>query len=188
MNTDSAKTDAEVVSLVLSNKDFFVILISRYEEKLTRYMIRLGVSVQEDREDILQSVFIKVYKNLNNYDDSFSFSSWIYRIAHNEAMSFFRARSIRPYGHTIANSEDVFLYIADALDLADEVNKSYDRREIEKALNALDEKYKDIIVLRFFEELDYKEISDILEIPPGSVATLLHRAKKQLHTLLEHIQ
>ncbi len=188
MDEISQKTDAEVVSLVLSNKDFFAVLVERYQAKLSRYIRRLGVSDAEDNEDLLQTVFIKAYKNLNSYSQEFSFSAWIYRICHNETVSFFRAKSIRPHGNLISNSEEVLPMIFDEQDIAEETDRGYDKKEIMQALDQLDDKYKQIIILRYFEELDYGEISEVLKIPPGSVATHLHRSKKKLQDLLSHLQ
>src|ERR1035437_6205233 len=89
-------TDEEIVRRTLSDKEAFALLIERYEAKLLRYLERLGVGVLEDREDILQNAFIKAYTNLNSFDPTLAFSSWMYRIAHNETMSFFRRKHARP--------------------------------------------------------------------------------------------
>src|SRR3989344_7267924 len=88
--------DEEIVVQTFADKEAFAGLIERYEKKLTRYLERLGVASKEDREDILQNAFIKAYRNLASFDPALSFSSWMYRIVHNEAMSFFRARRSRP--------------------------------------------------------------------------------------------
>jgi len=183
-----SNTDEELVSLVLNNKDFFTFIIHRYENKLSRYIKRLGVRVPEDVEDLLQSIFIKVYRNLNGFDKGLKFSSWIYRIAHNETMSFFRAKKVRPEGNMIIDSEKILPLIFDDFDTKDFSEKRIDNQHLQKALSELDEKYKEVIILRYFEELDYEEISDILRIPPGSVATLIHRAKNKLRSKLSHLE
>lgn len=72
-------------------------------------------------------------------------------------------------------------------DVAEEINQKINATHIIEALNSLDDKYKNILILRYFEDREYGEISDILQIPGGSVATLLHRAKKQLSKKLQHI-
>src|SRR5689334_1965824 len=89
-------TDEQVVRRALEDPEEFGLLVERYEDKLSRYLGRLGLSGKEDREDVLQNAFIKAYRNLNAFDPELSFSSWMYRIAHNEAMSWFRARQARP--------------------------------------------------------------------------------------------
>lgn len=177
--------DEEIVRRTLHDKEAFALLIQRYEAKLARYVERLGVGILEDREDILQNAFIKAYKNLNSFDPTLSFSSWMYRIAHNEAMSFFRRKHARP--QVILNEESEVLLTelrdedADASELA-ELRLSHE--ELEKAFQTLEPQYRDALALRYFEDRSYTEMSDILEVPVGTVSTLLYRAKRALRKAL----
>ena len=75
----------------------------------------------------------------------------------------------------------------DDTDVAQATEQALNAKQLSRALNTLDQKYRSVLVLRFFEERDYQEISDILKIPMGSVATLVHRAKKALGKELQHI-
>lgn len=178
-------TDAEMVRLALVEQAFFAHIIQRYEAKLDRYLRRLGVHNEDDRADLLQDIFIKVYKNLHGYDSSLPFSSWIYRIAHNEAVSWHRKRSVRPEGHLVLDSEDI-LNFQRTKEESSEVafDKQINAEQLAAALEQIDEKYRSVLVLRFFEHKDYNEISDILQIPVGSVGTLLHRGKRALRNVL----
>ncbi len=174
-------TDEALVPVVLETPNAFGEIIERYEAKLTRYVERLGVRLVDDRLDVLQEIFIKSYRNLNSFDGSFKFSSWIYRIAHNEAISWYRKQSVRPEGHLVADSEDVMLLIKDGTDGAEvSFDKDLNAAELLRALDEIDQKYKEALILRFFEHKEYEEISDILRIPIGSVGTLISRGKKQL--------
>lgn len=185
MQTPSVtKTDEEIVGEALVRKDAFGVLVERYQARLSRYVRRLGVNRKEDTEDILQNVFLKTYRNLNGFDRDLKFSTWIYRIAHNEAMSFFRSRSVRPEGYVIEDGETLLEGLRSSLDLARTAEQSLDAARLTHALAALEPKYRDAIVLRYFEEREYAEMSDILQIPVGTVATLLSRAKKRLQKLL----
>lgn len=179
-------TDAEVVARTLGDTSAFTLLVVRYEEKLLRYVRRLGIRNAEDSEDVLQEIFIKVYKNLNAFDSSLSFSSWIYRIAHNEAISFYRKQTVRPEGHQLSDSTDVLTWLPE--ETTDSAERLFDVKVnalvVKKALADLDPKYRDAIILRYFEHKEYDEISDILKIPIGSVGTLIHRGKKQLATAI----
>lgn len=178
-------SDEDIVRQTLLDKEGFALLIERYEAKLTRYLERLGVGIREDREDILQNAFIKAYRNLNSFDPSLAFSSWIYRIAHNEAMSFFRSRRARPQVVLDEGSELLITELrdeeADATQLA-ELRLS--REELAKAFAVLTPLQRDVLTLRFFEDRSYTEMSDILEVPTGTVSTLLHRAKRALREVL----
>src|SRR3989338_9101483 len=155
------KTDEELVALSLQNRDFFAYIVDRYEEKMFRYVRRITNLREEDLSDILQDIFIKVYQNLNDYDRNLSFSSWIYRIAHNQVVDTYRKNKSRPQGNYIDVDDSVIENFANDFDF----------------VKAIDNKY--------FEEKDYKEISDILKKPMGTVATLINRAKKQFKEELE---
>ncbi len=178
-------SDAEVVKMTLKDPNQYGLLVERYEAKLQRYILRLGVRVLDDQLDVLQEIFIKAYRNLNSFDTSLSFSSWIYRIAHNEAISFYRKKNVRPEGHLVGDGDEVLSFISSSLDTADvKFDQGINAEEVNKALGMIDEKYREPLVLRFFEHKEYDEISDILQIPIGSVGTLIHRGKKQLATVL----
>jgi RNA polymerase sigma-70 factor (ECF subfamily) len=130
-------------------------------------------------EDTLQDVFISAYKNLNDFDQDLKFSSWIYRIAHNKVISHFRKITARPKTVTYEGDGQLLNILASSEDLAKELERKYTGEEVRAILKGLDEKYREVLVLKFLEDKDYKEISDILEKPMGTVATLINRAKKQ---------
>lgn len=177
----TGKTDEALVALALEDKAYFACIISRYQEKLGRYVRRLSRFSDDDVDDVLQEVFIKVYTNLNNFDADLSFSSWIYRIAHNTVVSLHRKHMVRPEGHMVDIDDDILHSIVDAgEDVEKENDTQYLRKHLLQAMDQMPQKYKDILVLRFFEEKEYREISDILQKPAGSVATLINRAKTQL--------
>ena len=181
------QTDEAIVVRALEDKEALAVLIERYEAKLSRYIRRLGVKNQEDVQDVLQNIFVKVYQNLNNFDTSLSFSSWVYRIAHNESISFFRHKNVRPEGNAVSDGEEALKLLINDEELTEKIDETLNAAHVNQALDALDEKYRSALVLRFFEERDYKEISDILKVPMGSVATLIHRAKSNLKKELAHI-
>ena len=174
-------SDEELVKLTLVNQDNFLFIMKRYESKLLRYILRISGIKKEDAEDLLQEVFIKVYENLNDFDQKLKFSSWIYRITHNMVIDNFRKMKVRP---AIANfNEDInnkiLANIKSDFDIFKEIDIKYLREGIEKVLKKMDRNYKEVLVLRFFEDKSYEEISDILKKPTGTVSTLINRAKKQ---------
>lgn len=181
------RSDGAVARAATHDPADFAVLVRRYEAKLTRYIRRLGIANVEDQEDILQEIFIKVYKNLNAFDSSLTFSSWIYRIAHNEAVSFYRKKSIRPEGHQLADSTEVLAWLPEESSVSAErlFDTAVNGAVVKAALGQLEVKYRDALILRYFEHKEYEEISDILKIPIGSVGTLVHRGKQQLARLIE---
>lgn len=181
----NSKTDEELVALALKNQDFFSCLVERYESKLMRYIRRISAATQEDAEDLLQEIFVKVYRNLNDFDPDLKFSSWIYRIAHNQVISSWRKTKSRPQVVKFEADEDFLKFIASDVDLARDTERKFTGEQVRKTINDLDEKYKEVLVLKFLEGKDYQEISDILEKPLGTVATLINRAKKQFRKISE---
>lgn len=177
------KKDQELVAAALKDRNTFAAIVERYEVPLMRYIRRIGAD-HEAAKDILQESFIKTYINLNDYDTALSFSAWIYRIAHNEAVNHFRKQSTRPI--TVQKEEDLSLFdkIPDELDLEIESDEKTRRTVVQRALQELEEHYREVLVLRFFEEKSYDEISDILQIPTGTVASYISRAKLKLKEIL----
>jgi RNA polymerase sigma-70 factor (ECF subfamily) len=178
-------SDQELVVKTLDDKQKFAAIVRRYEAPLFRYIVRQGCKDTGMAQDLLQEVFIKAYLHLNDYDPTLTFSSWIYRIAHNETVSHFRKEKNRPC--VLSRGEDDLLFerIVDGLGLEEPENQKHPTSEIQAAVDGLESRYRDIIVLKFFEEKSYEEISDILQMPEGTVATLINRAKKKIKACLE---
>ena len=174
--------DNELVRQTFANANNFRFIIKKYEAPLRRYLARTFGFAFDDREDVLQEVFIAVYRNLNDFDPSLKFSSWIYRVAHNKAIDFWRGRQAK---HRADWDDEAMANIPDPLDLTAELDNNYLRGNLNALLGRLDERYRSVIVLRYLEEKDYGEISDILQKPPGTVAAWLSRAKKELAKLAE---
>ena len=172
-------SDEDLIKLVLKDQEIFSCLIERYENKLLRYIGRITNLSPDDQEDVLQDIFIKVYKNLNDFDVDLKFSSWIYRIAHNEIISNFRKRKRRPEYTPGEENEILLKNIISEINLEKDLDTAYLKENIYKILDKIDEKYKEVLVLKYFESKDYKEISDVLKKPMGTIATLLNRAKQE---------
>lgn len=179
-------SDEEAVAMAIEDPIFFGHIVDRYQDKLNRYIARIGIRNAEDREDVLQDIFVKVYRNLYGFDTSLAFSSWIYRIAHNEAISWHRKLKIRPEGNLVGDGE-VFLNNLNTPEEGHEVlfDKKVNADEIQQALDNLPEKYKSVLILRYFEHMEYDQISDVLKIPVGSVGTLIYRGKQKLKNALD---
>jgi len=174
------KSDEELVVLALKEKDYYRYLMNRYEDKLKRYIKRIAGIGQDDGDDIIQNAFIKVYIKLNDFDSSFKFSSWIYRITRNETIDHLRRLRTRPISYSGEDNDEAINDIRAELDIDGDIDRKYLKEIFEKVISRLDEKYREVIVLKYFEEKDYREISDILQKPMGTIAILLKRAKEQI--------
>jgi RNA polymerase sigma-70 factor (ECF subfamily) len=173
------KTDEQIVVLTLKNQDYYLCLMKRYEAKLLNYILKISNISREDGEDILQEVFVKAYQNLNDFDLNFKFSNWIYSIAHNATISAFRKKKVRP--QTVSwEDKDLNNILESTLDVENTSLQKLTYKQILKIINRLPLKYKDVLILKFMEGKDYREISDILHKPMGTIATLINRAKKSL--------
>lgn len=184
-NNFSSLTDAELVKLTLADQDNFVYLVDRYKGKLSSYVKRLTNANNEDAEDILQEVFIKVYLNLNDFNKDLKFSSWIYRITHNQVISGHRKLKARPEGYAVNLDDQLAKNLTAEIDMKGQVDAKILQKTINLVLEKLEPKYKDVLVLKFLEEKSYQEISDILKKPLGTVASLMNKAKQEFKIELE---
>lgn len=178
-------SDEELVGLVLRDKEFYAYLVRRYEARLLRYIVRISGVGRDDAEDILQEAFISAYRNMHGFDRDRKFSSWIYRIAHNSAVSDARRRKVRQR-HLISDVENELVErIASDEDVAGDMERRMEAAETRAMLKRLDERHRDILVLYYLEDMSYTEISDVLHVPVGTVGTRLMRAKKALRKVID---
>lgn len=169
--------DLELVRKSLEVVDWFSCLYERYEQRLKHYLRTFAGLT--DAEDVLQEAFVKIWLNLNGYDPSFSFSAWVYRIVHNEAVSALRKRRSYSKDKTLElNEELVEAFISDLGEEEQAGKIDLDENLVKETLRGIAAKYKDVLVLRYLEGMGYSEISDVLKIPEGTVATRINRAKK----------
>jgi RNA polymerase sigma-70 factor (ECF subfamily) len=169
-----AVSDAELAVRSEQQSEWFYCLMKRYETRLFRYVRRISGISSDEAEDVLQEVFIKSYSHLHAFDPRLAFSSWIYRIAHNETISFVRKKKVRP---TIAFDEDDAKEWVDEFDIMRELDRGFDRALIERILAEMDEKYREVLVLRFVDGMDYVAIADVLQKPLSTIGNLIARGR-----------
>lgn len=160
-------------------------LISRYQRRLFVYIYRF-LGNKEETEDLLQNVFFKVYKYCKNFDTSRKFSSWIYRIAHNEAVNYIKRKNIKKFIslEEFVSNKDRIETKTDAKSPMEVWLKKELRGEVEKSMKKLPVKYQEVLKMRYFSEKSYKEISKVLKKPVNTVGTLINRAKRKLETVI----
>lgn len=177
-------TDEEIVILVQKgDKDAYGHIISRFEPKIKRYAYRFFRD-KEDITDTVQDVFIKAYINLQSFDTKMKFNPWIYRIAHNEFVNKIAWKSIRKFV-PIDSDELIPLAISAKEDVMRDALQEDEKRLMEKHLSQLDDKYKTPIILFYYDQLSYEEISDILQIPPNTVGVRIKRGKDKLKNIIQ---
>ena len=151
----------------------FETLVHRYQRVLYTVAIRLTGNA-EDARDVTQNTFIRAYERLETYDPARRFFSWIYRIAVNESLNFLRVR--RPTDPL----EDKF----EAGAIEDPVEQQQIGERVQSALMALTKEYREVVVLRYFGELSYEEISETIGIPEKTVKSRLFSARQRLAEIL----
>lgn len=177
------RTDEEVARQVQGgDTEAFGILVERYEARLMRYARRF-LPESADAEDLVQETFIKAYENIRSFDAKRRFSPWIYRIAHNEFVNalkkYLGMRTVSLF------NLDVFLPPLFARETADgEVNQKELREELDRKLGMLSAKYREPLVLYYYENMDYREIADVLKIPISTVGVRLSRGRAILKSML----
>mgnify|MGYP000989361842 CR=1 FL=1 len=157
-------------------------LISAYEIKIFNYCYRMSGN-KHDAEDLAQEIFIKVYKNLKTYKGDSSFSTWLYRVAHNTCID--KYRSIKP-NVSLTDALGTYEYAASKETQPDEqLLKKENKELIQSCINSLKPEYRSVIILRDIQNYTYQEIALMLDIPLGTVKSYISRGRQALRELIE---
>jgi RNA polymerase sigma-70 factor (ECF subfamily) len=158
------------------NSDYaFQLLVQKYQERLYAVIRKILIS-HEDTNDILQETFIKIYQNLNKFRSDSQLFSWMYRIAMNEALSFLRKQK-RQYVFSPLSYEDRLIdnLRSDEYFDGDEV-----QRKLQEAILKLPQKQRLVFNMKYYDDLKYKEISEILKTSVGALKASYHHAVKKI--------
>jgi len=168
-------------------------IVRRYRNQITNYVYRM-IDDYDRAVDIAQETFVRVYMNMERYQATYSFSTYIYRIAHNLAITELRQRKRRrliplPTFFSDKDSEEVEVDLPDQGQvLADEAMIASERRQaVTTAIASLPEKYRAALVLCDLEEKSYEEISEVLGLPTGTVKSRINRARNLLKEKLREL-
>jgi RNA polymerase sigma-70 factor, ECF subfamily len=160
----------------------FGVLVDRYEKKLMRYGTKF-LARTEDIEDIVQDAFVSAYRNIQSFNPSLRFRPWIYRIAHNAFVNALRKQDRGP----LFLDFDTLLSYEVHEDPAEREREQKEMQQlIDSGLRDLSSKYREVLVLYYFEEMSYKDIADILRIPVGTVSVRIKRAKDELKQRIQN--
>lgn len=174
--------DEELVELVcFVNKELYTEVVRRYQTKLFRYANYL-VQNEAKAADVVQEAFIKAYINLRGFDTKRKFSSWIYRITHNEALN-----TIKRYKKELLVGESWWFQALPGKEKSAE--EDFEALELKETLtlhlNKLAVKYKAPLAMFYLEDKSYREISHILRIPISTVGVRIKRGKERLKTICQ---
>jgi RNA polymerase sigma-70 factor (ECF subfamily) len=183
-------TDEELIfKFQKEDVEAFNEIVFRYKDKLVNFLFRYTGS-RDESEDLAQDTFLKLYRSKHLYKEIAKFSTWFYTIAINIAKTNLRKKS-RKKAISISDfdpdNEKDFDLPADVISPDDAANASIESYYIQKAINSLGDKFKEVIVLRDIQDLEYEEIAQITGLPLGTVKSRINRGRERLKELLSDI-
>jgi RNA polymerase sigma-70 factor (ECF subfamily) len=179
-------TDEELIARVLAgDRGSYDVLVARYSDLVYTIVLRILWN-EDDADDVAQETFVRAYRALPRFRGDSKFSSWLYRIAVNRALTHLKKRRRRgvadatleeglepepPLGGDDGNPERLFL-------------KAEERARVREAVAKLPPRYRAVVTLFYLEERNYKEVAAVLGVPVGTLKTHLHRARAMLRDIM----
>lgn len=176
-------TDDEILNLCRDKNTMdkgYRILVKKYSSR-TYWHIRRIIIDHDDANDVTQEVFVKIWKNLGEFRADCSLFSWIYRIATNESLNFIR-RSKKNLFIPLESTEN---FLENQLSQSDFISGEEIILKLQKAIIKLPERQRVVFNMRYYDELSYNEMSEILNITTGSLKASYHHAVKKIEEILD---
>lgn len=153
-------------------------LVEKYQQKLYWHIRRMVLS-HDDADDVLQNTFIKVYRSIDQFEQKSSLFTWLYRIATNESLTFIERN--KKFQYDFVDQQDEHPAISQLK--ADPYFEGNDiQLALQEALCRLPEKQKQVFLLRYHDELSYKEMAEVLQTSEGALKASYHHAVKKIET------
>ena len=185
-----ALVNKRIKQVLKGDQNAYADIVNLYQHKLYQICYRMLGNKQE-AEDIAQEAFVRAYINLHSYDQKRKFSTWLYRIATNLCIDRIRKKKPDYYlDAEVAGTDglDMYSQIAANERLPEDVVTDMELQErIQYEISRLPDKYRSVIVLKYIEELSLQEISEILDMPLGTVKTRIHRGREALRKQLNNL-
>lgn len=185
-----ALVNKRIKQVLKGDQNAYADIVNLYQHKLYQICYRM-LGNRQEAEDIAQEAFVRAYINLHSYDQKRKFSTWIYRIATNLCIDRIRKKKPDYYlDAEVAGTDGLDMYSQIAADekLPEDVVAQMELQErIQYEISRLPDKYRSVIVLKYIEELSLQEISEILDMPLGTVKTRIHRGREALRKQLNNL-
>ncbi|CAH0347765.1 RNA polymerase sigma factor SigW [Bacillus sp. CECT 9360] len=179
-----------IKQVLKGDQDAFGEIVELYKDKVFQICFRM-LGNRHEAEDMAQEAFVRAYVNIQSFNINMKFSTWLYRIATNLCIDRIRKKKPDFYlDAQVAGADGLDMYSQIAADTAlpeEEVESLELQETIQAEILKLPEKYRLPIVLKYIEELSLKEISEILDLPVGTVKTRIHRGREALRNQLRHL-
>ncbi|MDX1628179.1 MAG: sigma-70 family RNA polymerase sigma factor [Fulvivirga sp.] len=190
--SDKALEDFKLIDQAVKEGDesAFAMLMDRYKRPVYHMILKMVRNV-DDAEDLTIEAFAKAFKNLHRFKKDYTFSTWLFRIATNNAIDFIRKKKLETMSldtsFTDDNGDAVQIDVEDKNPNPQEVAiKSQKVELIQMFVTKLPAKYQRLVKLRYFKELSYEEIAKELDAPLGTVKAQLHRARELMYDLVKN--
>jgi RNA polymerase sigma-70 factor, ECF subfamily len=172
------QTDDELIERVRRGETrLFADLVQRYQDPVYGMTLRF-VRSAGDAEDLAQEAFLRAYRGLDGFKGDARFSTWLYRITWNICADWLR-RNRKP-GRAAVTIDDADGVADGRVDLEENLLAAEEKREVRLALDRLGEKYRNVLILLYYQKLSYDQIAAVLDVPMKTVETRLYRARKLL--------
>jgi RNA polymerase sigma-70 factor (ECF subfamily) len=188
--------DKELVAQALKgDESAFGELLERFRRPVFSLIYRM-IGDREQAEDLAQESFVKAFNNLDSYNPSYRFSSWLFKIANNHAIDHLRRARLStvsihgsPHAATAEREEETRIVLEAQDESPEQEMLALELGgEIEQAISQLRPDYRTAVILRHVENRPYEEIAEIMDVPIGTVKTFLHRARAELRQALGHLR
>jgi RNA polymerase sigma-70 factor (ECF subfamily) len=176
-------TDTELVQLFLNEKSrnsAFELIVKKYQQKLYWHIRKIVIS-HDDADDVLQNTMINAYYGLENFREDASLYTWLYRIATNEALTAIKRKKRQAF----LNFEAVSQQLEKILIEDDYINGDEIQIKLQKAILELPEKQRLVFNMKYFDEMKYEDISEILKTSVGALKASFHHAVKKIEKYLK---
>ncbi len=189
--SDKALEDFKLIDRATINHDerAFAELMQRYKKPVYHMILKMVRNV-DDAEDLTIEAFAKAFKNLEKFKKEFTFSTWLFRIATNNAIDFIRKKKLETMSLDTSFKDDsgetITIDVEDSeLNPMEETIKGQKIKLVRIFVDKLPPKYQRLVKLRYFNELSYEEIAKELESPLGTIKAQLHRARELMYDLVK---
>jgi RNA polymerase sigma-70 factor (ECF subfamily) len=186
---DSRSEDSRNIKKALKgDQTAYRLILKKYHDQVYNLLYRM-VHDKDEVEDLTQEAFIKAFNSLQNFNEEFAFSTWLYKIATNNCIDYIRKKKLATFSidKPIESKDGEYSFeIPDSTYEPDKTLIAGQRtRILEEAVNSLPEKYRQVILMRHTEDKDYQEIADTLKLPLGTVKAHIFRAREILYKKLK---
>lgn len=177
-------TDQDLVIKTLNSSDYFVCIIEKFAPRLRVFLRRLSGLADTELDDVMQDIYIKVYRNLAGFDPRLKLENWVYSIARNTLYDDFRLnnkhRTSLPLEANIEEEQNLINFLGEEARAEKHLIEQEDLDRIKRIIAALPLQMKEVAILRFLNDKNYEEMGDILKKPKGTVASLVGRARGEI--------